>query len=127
MVQKGEQQGFSPDEMQEAIAYLQELGYQSDRRLVEQIIQTGLNKYGKAVLKRKCYSKGLDPVLFEQVWQESAIDTDVQELDELKAKIQRKYHIEDFADLEPKTYRKVCQYLQYRGFHPREVLDAWND
>lgn len=127
LVEKGQQKGFEAEEILSAIAQLQDLGYQSDRRLTEQVITTGQGKYGKTVLKRKCFSKGIDSALFEELWDQLVPESDNQELDALKAKVQRKYHIEDFEQLDASTYRKVCQYLQYRGFHPRTVLESWRN
>lgn len=125
---KGQEKGFEPDEIQEAIAYLQEQGYQSDVRLVENLILSSQKKYGKSVIKRKCFEKGIPADVFEQVWAESPPEPESDEtghLGDLKAKVMRKYKIDTFQAIDPKTKTKLCSYLQYRGFNPFEILRQW--
>ncbi|MDJ1168514.1 regulatory protein RecX [Roseofilum sp. BLCC_M154] len=123
---KGQAKGFSLEEITEAIAHLQSLGYQSDRRLANSLIESGKGKYGKAGIRRKCLSKGIPPELFEKVWdQQAELPDDLAETQDLQAKVERKYKITDWTNLDPQTQAKVYRYLQYRGFNPREVLEYW--
>jgi regulatory protein len=123
---KGQEKGFSLEEITEAIAHLQSLGYQSDRRLANTLIESGKGKYGKAGIRRKCLSKGITPELFEQAWdQQAELPDDLAETQDLQAKVERKYKITDWTNLDPQTQAKVYRYLQYRGFNPREVLEYW--
>ncbi len=123
---KGEQKGFRAEDIQEAIATLQNLGYQCDRRLTTTLIASGKGKYGKTALRQKCLAKGISPDLFEQVWQEQANPADdLTETHQLKAKLERKYQITHWHSLDPKTKTKVYQYLQYRGFRPADLLTHW--
>ena len=122
---KAKQKGFEQSEIAEAIQELQRQDYQSDTRFVESMITSYYGKYGKAVIKRKCREKGIAADLFEQIWQSQTEGEDIGELETLKAKVMRKYKIDNFLAIDPKTKAKLWNYLQYRGFNPSEVLAQW--
>ncbi|MBD1900625.1 recombination regulator RecX [Trichocoleus sp. DQ-A3] len=128
LLKKGQLKGFEPNEISEAINYLQERDYQSDTRLVANLIAYSQGKYGKSMVRRKCMEKGISSEVFEQVWNEQ-IETEGSEetddLDGLKTKIMRKYKIDDFQIIDQKTKAKLLNYLQYRGFNAFEVLKQW--
>lgn len=128
LAQKGKEKGYELEEIEKAIAHLQELGYQSDRRLVENLISTSQGKYGKTAIKRKCLQRHIPSALFDEIWdaqQSESATQDSDSLSNLKAKVMRKYKIEDFQNLDTKTYKQICGFLQYRGFNPFEVLSQW--
>ena len=125
LTKKAREKGFKLEEITEAIQDLQNKDYQSDTRLVESMITTYQGKYGKAVIKRKCREKGISSELFEEIWQAQTQDEESGELEDLKAKVMRKYKIDNFLSIEPKTKAKLWSYLQYRGFNPHQVLTQW--
>lgn len=125
LTKKAQEKKFKLEEITEAIQDLQSKDYQSDKRLVESMINTYQGKYGKSVIKRKCREKGLASDLFEEIWQAQTEDEEPGELDDLKAKVMRKYKIDNFFAIEPKTKAKLWNYLQYRGFNPNQVLTQW--
>jgi regulatory protein len=125
LTKKAQEKGFELQDITESIQELQSKDYQSDTRLVESMIASYQGKYGKSVIKRKCREKGINADLFEEVWQSQAEAEETGELDDLKAKVMRKYKINDFLSIEPKTKAKLWNYLQYRGFNPSEVLAQW--
>jgi len=130
LLKKGQSKGFELNEVTEAIDQLQIKGYQSDTRLVENSIASSQGKYGKFAVKRKCREKGIDAEVFEQAWMAQSEDNEDGEnvqLDDLKAKVMRKYKIDDFKDIDRKTKAKLFNYLQYRGFNPFEVLEQWQN
>ena len=123
---KGKEKGFTEEEMAETIARLQEFGYQCDRRLADAVIESGKQKYGKGALRRKCLGKGISAEIFEQAWSEQPEPPDYREdTRDLQGKVERKYGIVDWHNLDPKTKAKVYRYLQYRGFNPTELLQYW--
>ena len=125
---KGQEKGFGHEEILEAIAQIQDRGYQSDTRLVANSIASAAGKYGKSAVKRKCLQKGISSDLFEQVWEEEIsenLDSEAQRLAELKAKVMRKYKIEAWGKVDQKTKGKVLNYLQYRGFNGFEMWRQW--
>lgn len=125
---KGQEKGFGNEQMLEAIAQIQDRGYQSDTRLVANSIASAAGKYGKSAIKRKCLQKGISSDLFEEVWEsESAenVDSAAEKLAELKAKVMRKYKIDAWDKVDPKTKGKVLNYLQYRGFNGFEIWRQW--
>jgi regulatory protein len=121
---KGLAKGYSQVEIAEAIAQLQEQGYQSDRRCAEGLVASYQQKYGRAMIWRKCWNRGIDRELFEQVWAEQSTGGDDRYC-ELREKVQRRYKVERFDRLDPKTKAKVINFLQYRGFNPWRVLEIW--
>lgn len=127
---KGKDKGFEMEEIEEVIASLQERGLQSDERLIENLIQSYQEKYGKSVIKRKCLQKGIDGDLFEEVWLRVRTENEgkiEQDLLLLKEKSMRKYKIEDWKKIDPKTKAKLIHYLQYRGFNPFDLLEQWQN
>jgi|ERR687886_79682 regulatory protein len=125
LTKKAKEKGFEESVITEALQEIQSKNYQSDIRFVESMIASYHGKYGKFVIKRKCREKGIDAELFEQIWQLQTEGEETGELDDLKAKVMRKYKIDDFLAIEPKTKAKIWNYLQYRGFNPSEVLERW--
>ncbi|MBD0345206.1 MAG: regulatory protein RecX [Coleofasciculus sp. Co-bin14] len=125
LTKKAREKGFELQDITEALEELQSKDYQSDTRFVESMIASYHGKYGKSVIKRKCREKGIPGDLFEEIWQSQTEGEETGELDDLKAKVMRKYKIDDFLAIEPKTKSKLWNYLQYRGFNPSEVLAQW--
>ncbi|MEP0751475.1 recombination regulator RecX [Trichocoleus sp. Lan] len=128
LLKKGQLKGFEPNEISEAINYLQERDYQSDTRLAANLIAYSQGKYGKSMVRRKCMEKGISSEVFEQVWNEQIEaegSEETDDLDGLKTKIMRKYKIDDFQIIDQKTKAKLLNYLQYRGFNAFEVLKQW--
>ncbi len=125
LTKKAQDKGFELQDITESLQELQSKDYQSDTRLVESMIASYQGKYGKSVIKRKCREKGINGELFEEVWQSQAEGEETGELDDLKAKVMRKYKINEFVSIEPKTKAKLWNYLQYRGFNPSNVLAQW--
>jgi len=122
---KGQAKGFDNSEITDALNDVQLKDYQSDARLVASLISSSTGKYGKSVVKRKCFEKRIAADIFEQTWLEKAESGSTEELVDLKAKVMRKYKINDFQTIEPKTKAKLWNYLKYRGFNPIEVLEQW--
>jgi regulatory protein len=82
----------------------------------------------KSAVKRKCLQKGIASDLFEQVWEEEVsenLNSEVEKLADLKAKVMRKYKIDAWGKVDPKTKGKVLNYLQYRGFNAFEIWQQW--
>ena len=128
LLRKGKDKGFTQEEITEAIDGLQSKDYQSDSRLVIQLIAASQGKYGKPMVKRKCLEKGITIELFDQIWleqQQTCEEDAIDELSNLKAKAIRKYKIQDIQNIEPKTKAKLLNYLKYRGFNAFEVLEKW--
>jgi regulatory protein len=125
--QKALAKNFATDDIQRAIAYVQSQNYQSDERVITSLINSYTGKYGKSVIKQKCATKGIKADLFEEIWQKSLTESDSEDLSSLKAKLTRKYHIENWQTIDQATRRKIYQYLQYRGFHPHTLMQQWQN
>ncbi len=123
--QKAVAKGFGEIEIVETLQYLQEINVQSDAGVVESLILGYQGKYGKRKIKQKSRDKGIRDDLFEQIWEQLADQRETEDLSNLKAKVMRKYKLNQFSDLDPKTKRKVCNFLQYRGFNPFQLLQQW--
>lgn len=127
LLKKGQEKGYDDGEIADAINELQFKGYQSDSRFVETMISSSQGKYGKTAIKRKCLERGIAGDVFEQVWGEQSDSSEAEtgELNALKAKVARKYKIDSFEKIDPKTKAKLVNFLSYRGFNPFEVLGQW--
>jgi len=117
--------GFEETEIINTLQYLQEIKVQSDADVAESLILGYLGKYGKRKIQQKSREKGIDDDLFEQVWDELAHQREREDLSQLKDKVMRKYKLTQFSNLDPKTKRKVFNFLQYRGFNPFQLLQQW--
>jgi len=122
---KGLAKGFQATEITEIIDHLQEINAQSDLRVAEEMILSYQGKYGKPKIKQKCREKGISLDLFEQTWENLADRVETEDLSGLKEKVMQKYKLTQFSYLDPKTKRKVCNFLQYRGFNPFQLLKQW--
>jgi regulatory protein len=91
------------------------------------MITSAQGKYGRSVVKRKCFEKGISGDLFEEIWESQTESEELEQLLELKLKVMRKYKISDFHEIEPKTKARLWNYLQYRGFNPSQVLEQWKN
>lgn len=127
LLKKAKEKGFEQSEITNAIQELQLKGYQSDARLVESMITSAQGKYGRSVVKRKCFEKGISGDLFEEIWESQTESEEPEQLLELKLKVMRKYKISDFHEIEPKTKARLWNYLQYRGFNPSQILEQWKN
>lgn len=125
LINKGFAKGFSEQDIHETLQHLQQLNAQSDARLTEDMILGYQGKYGKPKIKQKCQQKGISEELFEQIWEQVVDPIEDQDLSDLKAKVMRKYKLSNFTHLDPKTKRKVCHFLQYRGFNALELISQW--
>lgn len=127
---KAQAKGYEVADITAALEQVQRYDYQSDRRLVSSLITAAQGKYGKTMVWRKCYAKGIKRELFEEVWEEVWLETTAGEesenpWDELKEKVKRRYKLDSFQQLDPKTKAKIANFLQYRGFKPWELLALW--
>ena len=118
-------QGFEETEIIDTLQYLQEINVQSDADVAESLILGYLGKYGKRKIKQKSREKGISDDLFEQKWEQLADQREREDLSNLKDKVMRKYKLTYFSNLDPKTKRKVFNFLQYRGFNPFALLEQW--
>lgn len=125
LTKKAQEKKFEEPEITQALEEVQSRNYQSDTRVVESLITTYQGKYGKSMIKRKCREKGITADLFDEIWQTQTEDEETKNLDDLKTKVIRKYKIDDFTSIEPKTKSRLWNYLQYRGFNPGKVLIQW--
>ena len=117
--------GFEETEIIDTLQYLQEIKVQSDAGVAESLILGYLGKYGKRKIKQKSREKGIRDDLFEQMWDQLAHQRETEDLSHLKEKVMRKYKLTQFSNLDPKTKRKVFNFLQYRGFNPFQLLQQW--
>jgi regulatory protein len=122
---KGMEKGFSEAEIVDTLTHLQEIDAQSDTRVAESLILGYQGKYGKPKIKQKSREKGINQALFEQTWEQLADQIETEDLSGLKDQVMRKYKLTQFSHLDPKTKRKVCNFLQYRGFNPWQLLKQW--
>lgn len=117
--------GFQETEIQETLDHLQTINAQSDSRVAEDLILGYQGKLGKPKIKQKCREKGIALELFEETWEDLADRVETEDFSDLKAKVIQKYKLTEFSNLDPKTKRKVCNFLQYRGFNPFSLLSQW--
>ncbi len=106
-------QRFQLDDAQieSALDYIQQQGWQSDERCAQRLVSVELSKYrGPKRIYQKAFQKGLDVSLIDQVFQQQPLDWF-----EIACKsLQRRFNTLDWHD--QKQYQRAVRYLMGQGF-----------
>jgi regulatory protein len=111
--------GFDPDVAAEATDRLKDEGLQSDRRYVENFVQSRIGQgKGPVRIRAELGERGMSPGLVDDVIEEAEADWQAmaREVRERKFGPQRPG---DFAEK-----ARQMRFLQYRGFEPDQVQSA---
>jgi regulatory protein len=111
--------GFDSDMAADAIDRLQDEGLQSDRRFVENFVQSRIGQgKGPVRIRAELGERGMSPGLVDEVIEEAEADWQAiaREVRERKFGPQRP---RDFAEK-----ARQMRFLQYRGFEPDHVQSA---
>ena len=119
---KLEQKGFDSNEIETVISNLIRKNFLNDKRLIEDLAQTGIQKnLGQLEMKRKLEKSGFDSDLIDQTLKKIYASTN--ELDLAIDLLKRKSTT--FKTLsEPTAFRRASSLLQRRGFDEEIVHQA---
>ncbi len=118
---------YSDQEIEDAIAKLEDMGYLSDRRFAEDFVRVMRSRsYGDRRIMERLLFKGIDKDLAAEVLAESNADHDP--FVEAMALIERRARRLDAVNDPQKLQHRIMCMLAGRGFPPEvayQVLTAW--
>ena len=111
--------GFDSEIAADAVDRLQDEGLQSDRRFVENFVQSRIGQgKGPVRIRSELGERGMSPGLVDEVIEEQAADWHAMALEVRK----RKFGPQRPSDFAEKA--RQMRFLQYRGFEPDQIQDA---
>ena len=113
-------EGDYPDEVIEtAIAYVQQLHYQDDRRYASNYVDYRKKNKSRMQLKQELYRKGIPADMTKEILEEYSQD---EEQDAIRGWLCRKGY--DPAEATPEAQRKMYGFLMRKGFRMEDILTA---
>jgi regulatory protein len=124
--QKALAKKYSEQEFEEALKWLQTKNFQSDIRLAKNLIHSYRSTKGEPWIKQKAYAKGLTAEIWQEAWR-SYIQNNEFSDEKIYNQVKNKYNIENFKNLDYSQKSKIYNYLTYRGFKAKDLMQKWQD
>ena len=113
-------EGDYPEEIIDiAIAYVQKLHYQDDRRYASNYVDYRKKNKSRLQLKQELYRKGIPADMTKEILEEYSPD---EEREAIRGWLRRKGY--DPAEATPESQRKMYGFLMRKGFRMEDVLAA---
>ena len=113
-------EGDYPEEIIDiAIAYVQKLHYQDDRRYASNYVDYRKKNKSRLQLKQELYRKGIPADMTKDILEEYSSD---EEREAIRGWLRRKGY--DPAEATPESQRKMYGFLMRKGFRMEDVLAA---
>lgn len=113
-------EGDYPEEIIDiAIAYVQKLHYQDDRRYASNYVDYRKKNKSRLQLKQELYCKGIPADMTKDILEEYSLD---EEREAIRGWLRRKGY--DPAEATPESQRKMYGFLMRKGFRMEDVLAA---
>ena len=113
-------EGDYPEEIIDiAIAYVQKLHYQDDRRYASNYVDYRKKNKSRLQLKQELYCKGIPADMTKEILEEYSSD---EERETIRGWLRRKGY--DPAEATPESQRKMYGFLMRKGFRMEDVLAA---
>ena len=113
-------EGDYPEEIIDiAIAYVQKLHYQDDRRYASNYVDYRKKNKSRLQLKQELYCKGIPADMTKDILEEYSSD---EEREAIRGWLRRKGY--DPAEATPESQRKMYGFLMRKGFRMEDVLAA---
>ena len=106
---------FPPFAVDEAVAYVQALHYQDDRRYAENFVRSRTGQKSKYELSNELRLRGIDSTVIDEVLEEAETD----DSETVKRLFCKKYASKDLSD--PAVYQKAFRYFAGKGFSYEEI------
>jgi SOS response regulatory protein OraA/RecX len=122
LIDKALQKNYSTLDIQESIIWLKDKNFLNETRLAENLVNFFKAKKGKNWIKFKLRTKKIKEEIIDNITNKINFEAG----ENLKVKIQKKYKIETFNDLEKETKYKILGFLQRQGYtNSSEILAKW--
>jgi regulatory protein len=123
---KGLNKDYSNTEVQEVISWLLDRKFVSDLRLAENLIQSYKSKKGKIWIVQKLRARKIDNEIIQKALSENLSD-DIQPSNTVKEKLERKYKIVSWDQIDQNTKQKVVGFLNRQGFtNSWQIIQSWS-
>ena len=109
---------FPPFAVDEAVAYVQGLHYQDDRRFAESYIRSRRDQKSRYEISNELRLKGIDSALADEVLDEAELMGE----DTVCRLFLKKYGTKDLTD--PSIYQKAFRYFAGKGFSYEEIKEG---
>lgn len=121
---KGQKREYPGDEVQEAINKLIDYKYVDDDRLTQFLVEKYTTTRGQYWIQQKLQQRLISKELIQKYLIPKSLED--QDLSVLKAKIERKYKITNWKELDIKVKNKVLSFLSRNGFNNiYDILNSW--
>lgn len=123
LISKGQKKSYPNNDLLVVTDYLKTQGFLSDQRLAENLILKYSKTRGKNWLTLKFIQRKIPEMqnLIEIFYSGQNIN-----YPELKQKIQKRYSVENWSEIDAKTLTKIYGFLNRRGFkNPEEIIKSW--
>ena len=126
LVFKGINKDYTTQEVQEVVSWLIERKFVSDLRLAENLIQSYQSKKGKIWILQKLQARKVDKEIIQKAISENLSDN-IQPSDSIKEKLERKYKILNWNQIDQATKQKVVGFLSRQGFtNCWQIIQSWS-
>ena len=126
LVFKGISKDYPNQEVQEVVSWLIERKFVSDLRLAENLIQSYQSKKGKIWILQKLQARKVDKEIIQKAISEN-FSENIQPSDSIKEKLERKYKILNWNQIDPGTKQKIVGFLSRQGFtNCWQIIQTWS-
>ncbi len=117
--------GYETKVVEEGLLYLKDKNFLNEKRLVENLINYYGGKKGKTWLKQKMSLRQIKPSVVEEAL--SSLE-ELSPNEDLRKKVENKYRIDDWQNLDFKIKQKVLSFLARQGFSdPYRIVEGWKE
>ena len=119
LTDKLRQAEFSPEAVEDAIAYVKSYGYINDARYARTYISYRMNTKSRQKILQELAQKGIDSHTAREAWEEMSELFGHDEQGVLRSTIEKKYT--PGTVLDEREMRRLYGYLARRGFQPGDI------
>jgi regulatory protein len=124
LIRKGEVKGISGSEVKEAIHWLEEYGYVNDMRYASNLVEHYKPTKGSRWISMKLQQKLIPAHIIDEV----LIKLEDTATDQIKKKVEQKYSVTDWNNVDPKVMGKIQNFLARQGFtRPFDMINEWKE
>ena len=122
---KAKIKGYLPADINQILSELKQKNFVNDVRLAENVVLAYEGKKGKMWLRQKLAMRKIPASIIENVL--NSEESPILSPDKtVKEKLERRYEIKNWSELDQNTKQKVVRFLQGQGFsQPFAILKQW--
>ncbi len=125
LVEKAKQKEYTLNDIQEVLSEFEQKKYIDDQRLAENLVLFYKEKKGPVWIRQKMQQRKIASDIITQTLKNEPNDSISEDL---KTKLEKKYNVDNWASVEPKTLQKIYGYLQRSGFkNVFGVVKKWKE